>query len=147
MRIRLSRVFALFIMLLGLSVTFIPKYIFPICESDNLRFFNSYQPVMRCFWFGRTEILARTPEKGNFSPRVVTVVSGQKIKLRIRNVDTVTHGFAIPALEVDAGEIKAGHYAILEFTPEKPGKYDFYCTTWCSEFHLQMRGVLEVTAR
>ena len=93
------------------------------------------------------EILARTPEKGNFSPRVVTVAFGQKIKLRVRNVDTVTHGFAIPALKVDAGEIKAGHSKILEFTPKKPGKYDFYCTTWCSEFHLQMRGVLEVTAR
>ena len=93
------------------------------------------------------EILARTPEKGNFSPRLVKVPFGKKVKLRVRNIDTVTHGFAIPALEVDAGEIKAGHYAILEFTPEKPGKYDFYCTTWCSEFHLQMKGVLEVTAR
>ncbi len=57
MRVGLSRVSAIFIMLLGLSVAFIPKYIFPICESDNLRFFNSYQPVMRCFWFGRAEIL------------------------------------------------------------------------------------------
>ncbi len=93
------------------------------------------------------EILARAPEKGNYSPRLVTVAFGQKIKLRVRNVDTVTHGFAIPALEVDAGEIQAGHYAILEFTPEKPGEYDFYCTTWCSEFHLQMRGMLVVTAQ
>ena len=93
------------------------------------------------------EILARTPEKGNFSPRLVKVPFGQKVKLRVRNIDTVTHGFAIPALKVDVGELKAGHYAILEFTPEKPGKYDFYCTTWCSEFHLQMRGVLEVIAR
>ncbi len=93
------------------------------------------------------EILARTPEKGNFSPRFVKVPFGQKVKLRVRNVDTVMHGFAIPALGVDAGELKAGHYAILEFTPQKLGKYDFYCTTWCSEFHLQMRGVLEVTAQ
>ena len=93
------------------------------------------------------EILARTPEKGNFSPRLVKVPFGQKVKLRVRNVDTVMHGFAIPALGVDAGEITAGHYAILEFTPQKPGKYDFYCTTWCSEFHLQMRGVLEVAAQ
>ena len=92
------------------------------------------------------EILARTPEKGNFSPRLVKVPVGQKVKLRVRNVDTVMHGFAIPALGVDAGELKAGHYAILEFIPEKSGKYDFYCTTWCSEFHLQMRGVLEVAA-
>ena len=93
------------------------------------------------------EIIARAPEKGNYSPRFVKVPFGQKVKLRVRNVDTVMHGFAIPALSVDACEITAGHYAILEFTPEKPGKYDFYCTTWCSEFHLQMRGILEVTAR
>jgi heme/copper-type cytochrome/quinol oxidase subunit 2 len=92
------------------------------------------------------EIIARAPEKGNYSPQLLSVPVGEKIKLRVRNVDTVMHGFAIPALKVDAGEISAGHYAILEFTPEKPGKYDFYCTTWCSEFHLQMKGVLEVTA-
>ncbi len=93
------------------------------------------------------DIVARTPEKGNFSPRYIKVPLGQTIKLRVRNVDTVMHGFAIPALGIDAGELKAGHNEILEFTPTKPGIYDFYCTTWCSEFHLQMRGVLEVTAR
>ncbi len=92
------------------------------------------------------DIVTRTPEKGNFSPRHITVPLGQKVILRIRNVDTVMHGFAIPALDVDAGELKAGYNKILEFTPDKPGKYDFYCTTWCSEFHLQMRGILEVTA-
>ena len=93
------------------------------------------------------DIVARAPEKGNFSPRLIKVPLGQKVKLRVRNVDTVMHGFAIPALDVDAGELKAGYNKILEFTPQKPGTYDFYCTTWCSEFHLQMRGVLEVTAR
>jgi heme/copper-type cytochrome/quinol oxidase subunit 2 len=93
------------------------------------------------------EIIARAPEKGNYSPQFLSVPVGKKVKLRVRNVDTVTHGFAIPALQVDAGEIKAGHSVTLEFTPEKTGKYDFYCTVWCSEHHLQMRGVLEVTAR
>lgn len=91
------------------------------------------------------EILARTPEKGNFSPRIIKVQAGRKAKLRIRNVDTVMHGFAIPAFQVDAGEIRAGHAVEVEFTPDKPGKYPFYCTVWCSEFHLQMRGTLEVT--
>lgn len=57
MKISLSRVLAALIVVLGLSVAFIPKYIFPICESANLGFFNSYQPMMRCFWFGRMEIL------------------------------------------------------------------------------------------
>lgn len=92
------------------------------------------------------EIIARAPEKGNFSPRVLTVPAGKKVKLRIRNVDTVMHGFAIPALQVDAGEIAAGHSKILDFTPQKPGRYDYYCTVWCSEHHLQMRGILEVVS-
>ncbi len=93
------------------------------------------------------EILARAPEKGNYSPQFLTVPVGEKVKLRVRNVDTVMHGFAIPALQVDAGEIKAGHAATVEFTPDTPGQYDYYCTVWCSEFHLQMRGVLEVVTQ
>ncbi len=57
MKSRTSRVFAIIIMVLGLAVACIPKFIFPICESSNLGFLASYQPVMRCFWFGRMEIL------------------------------------------------------------------------------------------
>ena len=90
------------------------------------------------------EIIARAPERGNFYPRRVIVPVGKKVKLRVRNVDTVTHGFAIPALGVESGDIKSGHQVIEEFTPQKTGEYDFYCTAWCSEHHLQMRGVLEV---
>ena len=44
------------IVVLGLLIACIPKFIFPICESDNLGFFSSYQPVMRCFWVGRIEL-------------------------------------------------------------------------------------------
>ncbi len=90
------------------------------------------------------EILARSPERGNFLPRRVEVPVGMPVKLRVRNVDTVTHGFTIPALNVKAGDIKAGRQWIEEFTPEKIGEYDFYCTAWCSEHHMQMRGVLAV---
>ncbi len=92
------------------------------------------------------EIIARAPERGNFFPRTVTVPVGKKVKLRVRNVDTVTHGFAIPALGVESGDIKSGRQVIEEFTPQKIGEYDFYCTAWCSEHHLQMRGVIKVVA-
>jgi cytochrome c oxidase subunit 2 len=93
------------------------------------------------------EILARAPERGNFSPQRVVVPVGEKAKIRVRNVDTVMHGFAIPALGVDAGEIGAGEQVVLEFTPKEVGEYDFYCTVWCSDYHLQMRGVLEVVEK
>ena len=92
------------------------------------------------------EIIARAPERGNFSPKRLTVTVGKPVRLQVRNIDTVMHGFAIPALGVDAGEIPAGNVVRLEFTPEKVGSYDYYCTVWCSEFHLQMRGVLQVVA-
>lgn len=90
------------------------------------------------------EIIARAPARGNFWPRKLEIHLGQEVKLRIRNVDTVTHGFAIPALGIQAGDIKAGHQAVVRFTADTIGKYDFYCTAWCSEHHLQMRGIIEV---
>ena len=93
------------------------------------------------------EIVARAPERGNFSPQKLTVPVGEPVCLQIRNIDTVMHGFAIPDLGVDAGEIAAGYVVRVEFTPEKVGAYDYYCTVWCSEFHIQMRGILEVVAK
>ena len=93
------------------------------------------------------DIIARAPERGNFWPKQIEAKLGEKIKLRVRNIDTVVHGFAIPALDVEAGDIKAGHQVILEFTPEKAGEYDFYCTAWCGENHLQMRGILKVVEK
>ncbi len=68
-------------------------------------------------------------ERGNFSPRGVVVPAGEKVKLRVRSVDTVMHGFTIPALGVESVEISAGHQVVLEFTPEEAGEYDFHCTT------------------
>ena len=56
MKIGFSSALATVIVVLGLSVAFTPKYIFPLCESGNLALFSSYQPVMRCFWFGRMEL-------------------------------------------------------------------------------------------
>jgi len=110
-------------------------------------------PIVASLWYESkrsedltAEIIARAPERGNFSPKKLTVPAGKPVRLQVRNIDTVMHGFAIPALGVDAGEIPAGHVALLEFTPETPGVYDYYCTVWCSEFHIQMRGTLEVVA-
>ncbi len=56
MKTIMPRVLAAIIAVLGLSVLIVPKYIFPICESGDLGFFSSYEPVMRCFWFGRIEL-------------------------------------------------------------------------------------------
>lgn len=42
---------------LGLFVVLAPGVLFPICEAEHLGFVTSFQPTMRCFWLGQTEII------------------------------------------------------------------------------------------
>ncbi len=90
------------------------------------------------------ELTARAPENGNWYPRTLTVPVGKEVRLFIRNIETVTHGFAIPDLGVAVEEIKAGNVKTVNFTPRKRGTYPFMCTVWCSDRHMQMRGKLVV---
>ena len=90
------------------------------------------------------ELLARAPERGNWSPRTVELEKGREVTLVIRNVDVVTHGFYLPALGLSVTEIKAGDVKRITFTPEEVGEYTFYCSLWCSDYHMQMTGTLRV---
>lgn len=93
---------------------------------------------------GTIELLARTPEKGNWTPRTIEVRKGQRVDLRIRNVDLVSHGFYLPAFDVIVGEIKAGEIEHVSFVANVTGSFPFYCAVWCSDYHMQMRGDLVV---
>ena len=66
------------------------------------------------------------------------------MRLRISSPDVV-HGLSIPGLGVDVDEILPGKVVEVDVTPEKPGRYAFACTRWCSVDHWRMRGVIEVT--
>ncbi len=90
------------------------------------------------------EIIARAPENGNFFPSEVRLQVDKPAVLQIRNIETVSHGFAIPEFNVDAGEIKAGNVKVVRFTPDKTGRFVFLCTVWCSEHHMKMQGTLVV---
>lgn len=89
------------------------------------------------------EIIGRLPQHGGWSPETVRVEVGKPVRLIMRSEDVV-HGFAIGKLDVDAGWVYPGQPAIVEFTPQRAGRYTFYCTTWCAEGHWRMRGTLEV---
>ncbi len=90
------------------------------------------------------ELLAREPDHGNWYPREITVPLGQEVTLYIRNVETVSHGFALPEFDVAVKEIKAGEVAVVTFTPDKKGQFPFICTVWCSDRHMEMTGELIV---
>ncbi len=90
------------------------------------------------------ELVARQPDYGNWYPRTLRVPYGRPLRLMIRNIDTVSHGFAVPDFRVAVREIKAGEVEVVEFTPDKRGTFPFLCTVWCSPRHQQMRGTLVV---
>lgn len=90
------------------------------------------------------ELIARAPDKGNWYPDRVVVPYGEEVKILIRNVETVSHGFAIPAFNVAVNEIKAGEVAVVKFIADKKGTFKFVCTVWCSLRHLEMTGEIVV---
>ena len=89
-------------------------------------------------------LLAQSPDKGNWSPQVVRLDRGRETSVVIRNVDVVSHGFYVPALNIVIKEIKAGEVEELSLTINEPGEYPFYCVVWCSDSHMLMRGVIIV---
>lgn len=94
--------------------------------------------------FYTVDLAARSPLNGNWYPRKFTVPYGKEAAIRIRNTETVSHGFAIPDLKVGIKEIKAGEVVTVRFTPDKKGTFPFMCTIWCSDEHLQMNGEMTV---
>ena len=85
-----------------------------------------------------------------FTPNNLEMTAGQPVKLTIHNASVLDHDFSIleiplqgsaekiGGMEHDMGDTAAepelhvavggGQSASLEFTPTKPGTYDFWCT-------------------
>ncbi len=89
-------------------------------------------------------LIAQAPEKGNFSPRTITLKKGENVTLLLKNRDVVSHGFYVPGLNLVVKELKAGEVKRLNFTVHESGEYPFYCIVWCSDYHMQMRGKIIV---
>lgn len=93
---------------------------------------------------GGIELLALEPAKGNWTPQAIRIKKGEENTLVIRNVDVVTHGFYLPALDIQVDEIRAGKSKRLRLLAPRQGEFPFYCSVWCSDHHMQMRGKLIV---
>lgn len=102
-------------------------------------------PVMG--WRQRSQgivIHARMAETGGWTPENLTVAVGEPLHLRLTS-DDATHGFAIGQSDRPAVDVIPGEMTDVTLVFDKPGKYTFYCTRWCSVNHWRMRGVIEVT--
>ncbi len=98
-------------------------------------------------WFQRspsTLVRAHMAETGGWTPENLTVAVGQPLHLRLTS-DDVTHSFAIGQSDQPAVDVMPGEMTELTLVFDRPGKYTFYCTRWCSVNHWRMRGTIEVT--
>lgn len=91
---------------------------------------------------GRTE---RTIHMGVrqyvWEPATITVKKGELVRLIIHNAD-VKHGLVIPDLGVNQDIPEDG--AVVEFVASKVGTFEFFCSVWCGEGHMEMRGKIVI---
>ncbi len=91
---------------------------------------------------GRTE---RTIHVGvrqyTWDPLVLRAEKGELVRLIIHNAD-VKHGLVIPDLGVDQDIPPDG--AVVEFVASKVGTFEFFCSVWCGEGHMEMRGKIVI---
>ena len=88
---------------------------------------------------------AHMAETGGWTPENLTAEVGKPLYLRLTS-DDVTHGFAVGQLDQPAVDVMPGEMTEVTLVFDKPGKYTFYCTRWCSVNHWRMRGTIEVTS-
>jgi plastocyanin len=62
-----------------------------------------------------------------FKPNEIHVKKGQKVKITLKN-DGGLHDFVIDELHVKSDRIKSGESTIIEFTPDKTGTFEYYCS-------------------
>lgn len=101
-----------------------------------------------------------------FTPTTLEVTAGQPVKLTLQNNGALDHDFSIMefpmqgeaestgGMEHDMGDAAepelhvaaaAGQSAALDFTPTKPGTYEFWCTV-AGHKEAGMAGTLAVTS-
>lgn len=62
-----------------------------------------------------------------YDPKVITVKQGQKIKINFDSVDMM-HNFVIDELNIKTEPVKGGNKSVIEFTADKKGTFEFYCS-------------------
>lgn len=83
-------------------------------------------------------------KKYEFVPKSITVRKGEKVRLAVTSED-VAHGFAVEEFGVDQN-VPARQTKIIEFTPDKEGKFLITCSVFCGDGHPNMTGELIVTS-
>ncbi len=103
---------------------------------------ESFPPLSTEVVNGRTErTIHMGVRKYEWDPATVTAKKGELVRLIIHNAD-VKHGLVIPDLGVNQDIPEDG--AVVEFVASKVGTFEFFCSVWCGEGHMEMRGKIVI---
>ena len=83
-----------------------------------------------------------TAIRSHFTPDVVRVKEGDKVRIHLTNLEQAhdaTHGFALNSYNINAS-LEPGKHTELEFIADRAGVFPMYCTEFCSALHLEMAG-------
>ena len=113
-----------------------------LCVLGTIAAIFSYESVLAK---KRAVIELEAQPISTWSIKEIRVKKGELVKIRIINKDCVTHGFAIPELDIAERIVMAGQFVIVEFTPKNAGEYIYECVVQCDrEQHEFMKGKLIV---
>jgi cytochrome c oxidase subunit II len=84
-----------------------------------------------------------TARKFEFQPKTITAHKGEPVRLVVTSED-VDHGFALKEFNISE-TVKAGQTKVIEFTPDREGRFAFACSVFCGAGHDDMTGELIVT--
>lgn len=64
----------------------------------------------------------------SFSPSVITIQAGQKVKITFENIGGAPHNWIIQGLEIGTKTIGGGKTDTIEFTAPSSGTYTLFCS-------------------
>src|SRR5215468_4003499 len=89
------------------------------------------------------KVIRVTAKKFEFNPDQIIVKKGEPVVLELISLDRL-HGFNLPDFGIRA-DVKPGEVAHIRLTPNKTGKFTFFCDVFCGEGHENMNGTFIVT--
>ena len=83
-----------------------------------------------------------TAKNWAFTPSTIEVNKGDKVRLIVTSAD-VPHGITIPDYGINQ-RLDVGVPATIEFTADKSGSFNAFCSVFCGSGHSKMKGQLIV---
>ena len=88
------------------------------------------------------QVIKIVAKRYEYNPKEIILEKDKPVTLELTSEDRL-HGFNIPDLHVRAA-VPKGKTTIVQITPKKAGKYDFYCDVFCGSGHEDMNGTITV---